>query len=102
MKSIEKRMILLLIVSTVSAVSMWSMSPLEDPKTIKEVLPLILWIWGIGASGVGIFVSTIVLAVRGVIRLRRKYRDHCVAFREGLPVKFPTFFKFMKWLNTDD
>lgn len=102
MKSTEKKMFLLLGASTVSAITLWSILPLTEPKNIQEVIPMIVWMFCSFATAVGIFISSIVLFLRGVYRLRHRYRESYRVYKYGLPTKFPKFFRFIAWLNTDD
>jgi hypothetical protein len=95
-------MLLLLTLSVVSSFLQWQILPIENPKDLWSVIPLILFVWWGLVNLVGVFVSLVILVIQVILRIKSKYREGFRAYKFGLPCKFPTLFRFIKWLNTDD
>ena len=103
MRSIEKKVLLGFIASIVSCAVQWSTPFVAEPTDIPSLVTTIAFVLWFIVNIVGVIWSGVFLIALQVIRLISKYnsvKKH--SLNNPGTVRFPRFFRFMNWLNTDD
>ncbi len=102
MRSIEKKLLLGFTASVISCAVQWNTPFIAEPSDILDlVITAVCVIW-LMVNTVGVVWSGGFLITLQVIKLISKYNSAKKNYMKNRgSVRFPRFFRFMKWLNTD-
>lgn len=103
MRSHDKKILLVLVVAVISTAIQQYLVPYVAPTKVDQVFvsSVCIGVWMV-MNFIAIAWCMLALLFWQIVKLRSRYRDAKKRYSYGNPVKFPAFFRFMKWLNTDD
>lgn len=103
MKSFEKKVIIVFVMAILSSLVQWWTLPIVGPAEEAGVIVVIFYsIWFV-VNLVGVVWCSLALLALMLLRLASRYRSANLNYiNDRRQVRFPAFFRFMKWLNTDD